>query len=93
MNAWVKAMSGINELKSFGGDDCLTENAEWRNMPKNDGKYRMYEEERKKKEKKLTWQVRACRKVQLKLENAIVPVRNKADCNAQVFLRTTYALG
>ncbi len=51
MNAWVKAMSGINELKLFGGDDCLTENAEWRNMPKNDGKYRMYEEERKKREK------------------------------------------
>lgn len=41
----------MNELKSFGGDDCLTENAEWRNMPKNDGKYRMYEEEREKKEK------------------------------------------
>ncbi len=62
MNAWVKEMIGMNELKSFGGDDCLTENAEWRNMSKNDGKYRMYEEEREK-EKKLTWQVRACRKV------------------------------
>ncbi len=49
MNAWVKEMSGMNELKSFGGDDCLTENAEWRNMTKNDGKYRMYEEERKKR--------------------------------------------
>ncbi len=48
MNAWVKEISGMNELKSFGRDDCLMENVEWRNVLKNDGKYRMYEEERKK---------------------------------------------
>ncbi len=46
MNAWVKETSGMNELKSFGGDDCLTENGEWRNVPKNDGKYQMYAEEK-----------------------------------------------
>ncbi len=51
MNAWVKEMSGMNELKSFGGVDCLPKNAERRNVPKNDGKYRMYEEEQKKKKK------------------------------------------
>ncbi len=55
MNAWLKEMSGMNELKSFGGDDCLTENAEWRNVLY-DGKYRMYEE-KKIIIIKLTWYV------------------------------------
>ncbi len=45
VNAWVKEMSGMNELKSFGGDNRLIENAEWWNVPETDGKYRMHAEE------------------------------------------------
>lgn len=42
----AKGKNGMNELKSVGGDVRLMENAEWRNMPESDGKYRMHVEER-----------------------------------------------
>ncbi len=69
----------------------------WRKMQSGGTRRRMTKSTgcmRRNGKKENTDMASACvQKSAVKAGKSIVPVRNKADCNAQVCQRTTYALG